>query len=192
MEKTIQKTITDHELVLKHKNMEILNFEQLLLKTAFCCMASDGNIDQREVSAIETLCEKSELFNDFNFKEAINTLVTEINANGKTFIQEYLDKLKAEKFSEKEELTLLKFALATIYADEEVEYAEVKFFKNIRHRLSVNDDRIINTFEAEYSEIEDFLQEDIKTDDLLESITRDFFAISELPKFENIITKKND
>ncbi|SEB08913.1 hypothetical protein SAMN05660909_05354 [Chitinophaga terrae (ex Kim and Jung 2007)] len=29
--------------------MDIITFDKLLLKTAFCCMASDGNIDKREL-----------------------------------------------------------------------------------------------------------------------------------------------
>ncbi|MCW5932251.1 MAG: TerB family tellurite resistance protein [Bacteroidetes bacterium] len=172
--------------------MEAINFEQLLLKTAFCCMAADGNIDKREVSTIETLCEKSELFNDFNFQEAINHLVNEINTNGKQFIQDYFDLLSHSKLSEQEELSLIEFALKTIYADEEVEYSEVKFFKNIRHRLSLSDERIIETFKSEHSEIEDFLEEDIKTDNFLDKITNEFFAISELPKFENIIIENDN
>ena len=29
--------------------MDTITFDKLLLKTAFCCMASDGNIDKREI-----------------------------------------------------------------------------------------------------------------------------------------------
>lgn len=172
--------------------MEAINFEQLLLKTAFCCMASDGDIDKREISTIETLCKKSEFFNDFNFHEAFNNLVNEINANSKYFIQEYFDILSNAKLSENEELSVIDFALKTIYANDEIEYSEVKFFKNIRHRLSVSDENIIETFKPEYSEIEDFLEEDIKTDNFLDKITNEFFAISEIPKFENIIIENDN
>ena len=42
--------------------METITFDKLLLKTAFCCMAADGNIDKREVALIKSMCEKSELF----------------------------------------------------------------------------------------------------------------------------------
>lgn len=172
--------------------MEAINFEQILLKTAFCCMASDGDIDKLEVTTIENLCKDSELFNDFNFHEEVNKLVGEINTNSKQFIQDYFDNLSKSELSKKEEITLLSFALKTIYADEQVEYSEVKFFKNIRHRLNVSDERIIENFKTEYPEIEDFLEEDIKTDNFLENITKEFFDISELPIFDNIIIQKND
>jgi hypothetical protein len=35
--------------------------------------------------------------------------------------------------TEQEELTLIDFAIQTIKADEQIEYSEIKFFKNIRH-----------------------------------------------------------
>ena len=37
--------------------METISFDRLLLKTAFCCMASDGNINKKEVAIIKKLCE---------------------------------------------------------------------------------------------------------------------------------------
>jgi uncharacterized membrane protein YebE (DUF533 family) len=42
----------------KLKNMDTISFDKLLLKTAFCCMASDGNIDNREIALIKSMCEK--------------------------------------------------------------------------------------------------------------------------------------
>lgn len=42
--------------------MDTIPFDKLLLKTTFCCMASDGNIDKREVALIKSLCEKSTVF----------------------------------------------------------------------------------------------------------------------------------
>ena len=67
--------MTDQKLVLnfKHLIMETISFDQLLLKTAFCCMASDGKIDQREIAFIKSMCEKSPLFKDFNFQEEMNS-----------------------------------------------------------------------------------------------------------------------
>lgn len=171
--------------------METINFEQLLLKTAFCCMSSDGNIDKREIVSIEALCQKSDMFNDFNFNTAINRLVSEINTNGRQFIQEYLDLLANSKLLEREEISVIAFALKAIYADEQMEYSEVKFFKNIRHHLSLSNEKIVETFKNEYPEIEDFLEEDIRTDISIDALTKEFFEISDIPKFENITIPKN-
>ncbi len=166
--------------------MDTITFDKLLLKTAFCCMAADGSIDKREIALINSMCDTSPLFKDFIFHEEINRLVNKINTDGKAFIQYYLDLLKQAQLTEQEELTLIEFAIQTINADEQVEYSEIKFFKNIRHRLKVSDDKILERF----PDIEQYLEEDIVTEGFLDKITSQYFATTELPQFELIsITK---
>lgn len=167
--------------------METISFDKLLLQTAFCCMASDGNIDKREISLIKSMCEKSELFKNFNFQEEINQLVTALNVNGKAFIQYYFDLLKQTSLSGQEELTLIDFAIQTINADEQVEYSEIKFFKNIRHRLKISDEKIL----AKFPDLEQYLEEDIITDSFLDKITSQYFETTELPQFDLITIDKN-
>ena len=162
--------------------MESISFDKLLLKTAFCCMASDGNIDKREIALIKSMCEKSPLFKDFNFQEEINSLVSKINTRGKEFISYYFDLLGKSTLTEQEELTLIDFAIQTIKADEQIEFSEIKFFKNIRHRLKVSDDRIL----AVLPDIEQFLEEDIVTESFLDKITSQYLESAELPQFELI------
>jgi uncharacterized tellurite resistance protein B-like protein len=167
--------------------METITFDKLLLKTAFCCMASDGNIDQREIALIKTMCEISPLFKDFNFQEEINTLVNKLNTRGKEFISYYFDLLRSSTLTEKEELTLIDFAIQTIKADEQIEYSEIKFFKNIRHRLKVSDEAIL----AVFPDIEQFLEADIVTESFLNKITTQYLQAVDLPKFELISIDNN-
>ena len=162
--------------------MDIISFDKLLLKTAFCCMASDGNIDKREIAQIKSMCEQSPLFKDFNFQEEINQLVLKINTNGKEFIQYYLDLLSKKQMTEQEELTIIDFAIQTIKADDIIEYSEIKFFKNIRHRLSISDETILQA----YPDIEIFLEEDIKTETFLDKILSQYLEIVDFPQFELI------
>ena len=168
--------------------MEHISFDKLLLKTAFCCMASDGNIDNREITLIKSMCEKSPLFENFNFHEEINLLVTEINKNAKVFISTFFDVLQKSSLSEQEELTLIDFAIETIKADGIIEYSEIKFFKNIRHRLKINDEHIL----AVYPDIEQFLEADIITDSFLDKITNQYLVLAELPQFEQIKIDKTE
>jgi len=143
-------------------------------------MASDGDIDSKEISIIKSLFEKSPLFANLNFQEEINLLVGEINNGGKTFFQNYFDRLKISQLTEEEELTLIHFAIQTINADEQIEYKEIKFFKNIRYRLNVSDENIL----ARFPTIELYLEDDIITDGYLDKITSHFFEISEIPQFD--------
>lgn len=162
--------------------MNTIIFDKLLIKTAFCCMASDGNIDKREIELIQSLYQESDLFKELDFQEVLNQLVGEINKSGKMFIQDYFDLLSKSDLTEKEELSLIELAIKTIYADEQVEYSEIKFFKNIRHRLEVNDERILEVF----PDIEMFLEEDIITESILDKITKQYLDIAELPQFDLI------
>jgi len=162
--------------------MEKESFDHLLLKTAFCCMASDGHLDSREITLIKSICEKSNLSARVNLNEEINILVAGINANGKIFIQQYLQFLNESELSDEEQLSLIGLAVQTIHADEQVQYSEIKFFKNIRHRLKISDDVILTRF----PDIDNFLREDIRNQGLLDRITSSYFDTMELPKFEDI------
>ncbi len=162
--------------------MDTISFDKLLLKTAFCCMASDGNIDNREVAVIKTMCAKSPLFSNFNFEEEINTLVTKLNTSGKEFIRDYFDLLKHSTLIEQEELALIDFAISTIKADDKIDYSEIKFFKVIRHNLKIGDENIL----AVYPDIEQFLEPDVITESYLEKITNQYLDTAELPQFELI------
>lgn len=162
--------------------METITFDRLLLKTAFCCMASDGNIDDREIALIKKMCDESPLFSNFEFEKEINELITKLNTRGKEFIKYYFDLLKNANLSEKEELELIDFAVKTINADEHVEYAEIKFFKVIRHSLKLSDEKILEV----YPEIESWLEDDIITDSYLSKITVQYLNIADLPEFSSI------
>ena len=168
--------------------MGTVTFERLLLKTAFCCMASDGKIDKREIKIIKTLCEKSHLLKDLNFQDEINVLVSKINAKGKEFISYYFELLQNSNLSEQDELSLIDFAINTIKADEQIEYSEIKFFKVIRHSLKISDEKIASTF----PEIESWLEQDIITESYLDKITKQYLDSAELPQFELIISLDNE
>ncbi len=168
--------------------METVTFNRLLLKTAFCCMASDGNIDKREITIIKSMCEKSSLFKEMNFQDEINVLVSRINSRGKEYISYYFELLKNANLSEQQVLTLIDFAIHTIKADHQIEYSEIKFFKVIRHNLKISDEIIVLTC----PEIESWLEQDIITESYLEKITKQYLDSSELPQFELIVSFDKD
>ena len=165
--------------------MDVPNLNKLLFQTAFCCMASDGNIDKREVATIKSMCEKSPLFENIDIQAELNLLVDKINVEGKKFITDYFELLKNTSLPEEDELTLIDFAIQTILADEIIEYSEIKFFKNIRYRLKVSDEKILERF-AKVPDIEMFLGQDIVTESFLDKISNLFLETVELPQFELI------
>lgn len=134
-----------------------MNTNELYLKTIFCCMACDGDIAKEEVALVNDITSKQEHFRDMNIEATINGYVAAINEKGALFLKQYLKELEAHNLSIEEQMTIVDFAIQTIYADSKIEYSEVKFFKKIRSRLSLTDEQIL----AKHSDIEDFLLPDI-------------------------------
>ncbi len=181
----LRKKMIDLELVFKlliKSDMETISFDRLLLKTAFCCMASDGEIVPKEVKVIKKLCEKSPVFKDFDFKKEINALISRLNSNGKDFINYYFSLLKDTDLSDDEELALIDFAVETIKSDKKIEYTEIKFFKAIRHNLKVSNEKIL----AKHDDIEYWLEDDIKSESNIDKLISQYLEIANLPQFESI------
>jgi hypothetical protein len=73
--------------------MEKIDFEKLLLKTAFCCLASDGNIDNREIEMIQSIFMNYDQYKDVNLKTKINSFIEIYNEKGSEFFTYYFDLL---------------------------------------------------------------------------------------------------
>lgn len=143
--------------------------EELYLKTVFCCMTCDGDIAEDEANMMRELCARDSLFSGLDVESLINNWIQRINENGARFLQSFLDEIPTVDLSEQEQLLLVKLAINTIEADNRIEYSEIKFFKKIRSRLSVSDERIL----SEFPDKEDYLLPDIN--------------VSETPKWDESI-----
>lgn len=157
-------------------------FDELLLKTAFCCMASDGEIAQEEIDTIQKLCQREEMLKKMDFQNEIKRFVEEINKQGMQFIKDYLDELEKTSLTEPENINLLNIVFEVIFADGKVEYSEVKFFRNIRVRLSISDEVIEKNF-ANTPDLDVFLAKDIVDHLSVEKVTQQYFSSIEIPQF---------
>lgn len=165
--------------------MERTEFEQLLLNTAFCCLASDGNIDSREIDLIQSIFENYEQFKDVQLQDKLNSLIAQYNERGKDFISSYFDILKGNTLNLEQEISIIDIAIRTIQADQLIEYAEIKFFKMIRLNLNISNEEILKMF----PDIEMFLEQDIVIETNFNRLKEQFFEITELQKFESITLK---
>lgn len=146
-----------------------MNIQELYLKTIFCCMACDGDIANEEVALVHDITSKQDVFDGMDVNAVINGYVASINANGALFLKQYLKELSSQELSNEEQKMIVDFALQTIFADNRIEYSEVKFFKKIRSRLSITDEEIL----ANHPDVEDFLLPDIN--------------VAEDPIWENVV-----
>jgi uncharacterized tellurite resistance protein B-like protein len=157
-------------------------FNQLLLKKAFSCMACDGSIDKREIKLLKKMSNEKQEFGDIDINTQLDTLLLSINKDGHQFLKDYFSELTSIELSEDEELKIVEVAIDTIKADEKVEYSEVKFFKVIRSKLTISDEKVLK----QHPDFEEYLEQDIISDSYLERLQNDFFDTNILPKFEAI------
>lgn len=137
--------------------MEITNNE-LYLRTAFACMACDGDIVVEEIALVKKMTEQSDLFSSIDVENKLNEYVSQINKQGRSFLSTYLSDLTNAGLTEKEEFEIVRIAIKTIEADNRIEYSEISFFKKIRQRLNLSDETIL----SEFPDKEDYLLPDIK------------------------------
>ena len=146
-----------------------MNTQELYIKTIFCCMACDGDIANEEVALVHNITSKQNIFDGMDVNAIINGYVASSNDNGALLLKQYLNELSSQELSNNEQKTIVDFALKTIFADNRIEYSEVKFFKKIRSRLSLTDEEILDN----HPDVEDFLLPDIN--------------VAEDPVWENVV-----
>lgn len=168
--------------------MEQINFNKLLLKTAFSCMACDGDIDKREIILIKTMHQNKKTFGDVDINLELDNLLLEINRDGQQFLRSFFSALTTSSLTEKEELKLTEVAIETIKADEKIEYSEVKFFKVIRSNLKIKNEVILEI----HPDFEEYLEQDIISESYLSRLQDDFFDTNTLPQFDIVKPINND
>ena len=162
--------------------METINFDKLLLKTAFSCMACDGDIDKREVKLIKRLHKEKKTFGEIDINSEMENLLIAINRDGQQFLKDYFNQLTTAVLSEANELKLIEVAIETIKADNKIEYSEIKFFKVIRSKLKIENKPILE----KNPDFEDYLEQDIISDSYLARLQEDFFDTHISNEFELI------
>ena len=145
-----------------------MEINELYLKTAFCCMACDGEIASEELELVKHFAESSSYFENMNVQSKLNEYVSEINGNGHVFLKGFINNVCDLHLNEQQELELAKIAIKMIESDNKIEYSEISFFKQIRGKLNVSDEKLMDVFRKEtlfnkFPEVkpEDFLLPDI-------------------------------
>lgn len=139
---------------------------ELYLKTAFCCMACDGEIVPEEMERINTLS----YFKGLDIHQFLSDYLSQLKKEGSVFLKKYLDEVKNANLTELEECELTNIAIQTIEVDRTIEYKEVAFFKKLRKRLKATDEVLLTTIpqnpnvEDQISP-EDYLLPDITDED---------------------------
>lgn len=133
---------------------------ELYLKTAFCCMACDGEIANEEIALLKKKVASDNVFEGLDVQGKINEYVSAINSQGGKFLNTYVGEVKEAQLDDAASLALIKIAIETIEIDNEIKYSEVSFFKRIRKNLSITDEDILKVMPDK----EDYLLPDVEDD----------------------------
>ena len=126
--------------------MESVEFKKLLFNVAFCAMACDGHIDDREIEEMKVIDKKTTYFGDIDLSEELTDLINQLKEKGKEIITELLDKLKDSDLNTIQELLVLEVALRIVNADNILDENEINFIRLIRSKLKLHDEIIKDRF----------------------------------------------
>ena len=147
-------------------------------------MACDGEIATEEVALVKNwTANNPELFGGMDVELTLNNYVDKINEKGMGFLSEYIKDVAEAELSEDQQLQLIRVAIRMIEADYKIEYSEISFFKKIRGKLQLTDEKILDLLKSE-TLFEKFPE--VKPDDFLlpDIIVKDSFDWN--VSFENI------
>jgi len=126
--------------------MDKNKFKKILFRVAFCTMACDGHIDNREIEELKIMDKNTSYFADIDLSDELNKLVNDFKTKGIKVIEELFEFLRKTKLNTIQELLILEVALRIAYADEKIEENEVKFINFLRSKLELHDETIIDRF----------------------------------------------
>lgn len=115
--------------------MEQRDLQMLLLKTAVCTIACDGEIHEKEIAEMNSLVSQAIYFKDFNGQERLIEMLEAVKKSGKDFFHEYLGNFKSSELSVVQELLVLEVILRIVYADERFDANEEMFLRLVRTHL---------------------------------------------------------
>jgi len=126
--------------------MDKNEFKKILFKVAFCTMACDGDIDQREIDELKIMDKNTSYFSDIDLSDELKKLVNDFKDKGVRVIEELFELLRKTKLNPIQELLILEVALRIANADEKIDENEVKFINFIRSKLELHDETINDRF----------------------------------------------
>jgi uncharacterized tellurite resistance protein B-like protein len=160
--------------------MDTLSFDKLLLNTAFCCIACDGDIDKREIKLIKELDRERKIFGDINIESELDLLLVKINHDGHKFLRSYFNQLTSFSLTTEEEIKIIEVAISTIKADQQIDYSEIKFFKVIRSKLKIENEQILKI----HPDFEEYLEQDIISESYINRLQENFFDTNDFPSIK--------
>ena len=139
--------------------MEAINYKNILLNTAVCAIACDGDVDAREIDALKNIEKNSPYFSSQDLSETLKKSLDKCSLDAIKFQKSIFSDIKKAKLNLVQELTLMEISLRIIAADKIEEDSEREFIINLRQCLTISDFILFQRFgKIEYLGLLDFEQ----------------------------------
>jgi uncharacterized tellurite resistance protein B-like protein len=139
--------------------MEAINYKNILLNTAVCAIACDGDVDAREIDALKNIEKNSPYFSSQDLSETLEKSLDKCSLDAIKFQKSIFSDIKKAKLNLVQELTLMEISLRIIAADKIEEDSEREFIINLRQCLTISDLILFQRFgKIEYLGLLDFEQ----------------------------------
>lgn len=126
--------------------MDKIEFKKLLFKVAFCTMACDGHIDEREIEEMKAMDKDTSYFGGVDLSEELSKLVGAFSIKGAKVIEELFVTLRENKLNPIQELLILEVAIRIINSDSKHDDNELRFLHLLRGRLDLHNETIRDRF----------------------------------------------
>ncbi|MDE5421267.1 hypothetical protein L3073_03525 [Ancylomarina sp. DW003] len=163
--------------------MDKNEFKKILFKVAFCTMACDGHIDDREVEELKVMDKNTSFFEAIDLSNELEQLIKDLDKKGTKVIEELFVCLRETKLNPIQELLVLEVALRIINADGKHDENEVKFIHLLRSKLELHDETINDRF----GELDILYTNEYSKNIIAGKVEIEFFERVKLPEMSELI-----
>lgn len=163
--------------------MEKTEFKKLLFKVAFCTMACDGHIHDKEIAELKVMDKRTSFFEAIDLSDELSQLIDDFKGKGAKVVEELFISLRETKLNPIQELIVLEVALRIINADEEHDENEIRFLHLLRSKLELHDQTIIDRF----GELDILHTNEYSRNIVVGKSAKEFADSINLPEFADIV-----
>jgi hypothetical protein len=161
---------------------ERTEFQRFLFRIAFCVMACDGHIDDREIKEIKDMNKSSAYFQGVDLSGELDILLADLKTKGRHIVDELFEKLEQFDISTVQELLILEVAFRMAAADKKHDENEIKFLRYLRSKLHVHDEIIRDRFGT----IEYLFDTDYSHDIVKQKTLEEMIGSISMPEFNDL------
>jgi len=162
--------------------MDKIEFKKLLFKVAFCTMACDGDIDDREIEEMKVMDKHTSFFDHIDLSIELSELVNEFHKKGSAVIEELFSTLRKTQLNPIQELLVLEVALRIINADGKHDENEIRFLQLLRSKLDLHDETINDRF----GDLDILYTNDYSRNIVTEKMDLEFAANAQIPDIKDL------